>query len=446
MFPIERSGKGADPWCVVLDHPTGWVFGWNEPGRVMLEWANGVVATRTVPTDFLRYMDGGSNPSGECVIVGKGADDYGYAVKSWTLDHERLEKVFGDYPLGVFWDGARFVYVQVVSGTEYLYGTERRTIPLTSQGIRQLLPGGAIIWGDDTHVITIAGRGIHKYSRLGPNWVGQRNGPDHIDLYDGFQWWTPIRGIAQPPRIAYLSAMNRYGVCAGTNHGAVLTVGPPWPALLPDTTEPPPPPPPPPPNGEEPVPYQRQSPDYKQFVQQTADRYPELWEAARKRPDGSRDDRFIRRLAWDLHQVDPRVGLNGKRGGDSISTDALAYHNTTAANNAEVIDVISGSHQPQWADVTLHGVGKVITPTDPGGTSPPPPPPPDECEDLLAKANAALVACRTENESCRIEIERLLAEIDRLKNLPPPPPPPCQCQIEGSQFIVKLFGITCRPL
>ena len=140
--------------------------------------------------------------------------------------------------------------------------------------------------------------------------------------------------------------------------------------------------------------YHRRSPDYTGLVARVASDFPVEWEAAKKRPDGSRDDRFIRRLAWEGHQRDPRIGLNGKRGGHEISTDALAFKNDSAPGGAEVIDVIVGStHSPAWQDVTIapgmrpdlpDGVlGRFIQPTDPSGSSSVPPATPGPSADLL---------------------------------------------------------------
>src|SRR5687768_13404101 len=89
--------------------------------------------------------------------------------------------------------------------------------------------------------------------------------------------------------------------------------------------------------------YERRSPNHIQLVADVARRFPAEWESARKRRDGTRDDRFIRRLAWEGRKVDPNIGLNGKRGGDEISRDALAYLNPTAPGGVEVIDVIVGA-------------------------------------------------------------------------------------------------------
>lgn len=99
--------------------------------------------------------------------------------------------------------------------------------------------------------------------------------------------------------------------------------------------------------------YERISPDYAHLVAAAALKYPDAWEATRERPDGSKDGTFVQLLAADLHAIDPKVGLNGKRGGDEPSTDALAYLNPSGPGGVEVIDVISGGHQPQWVDVTI---------------------------------------------------------------------------------------------
>jgi hypothetical protein len=131
--------------------------------------------------------------------------------------------------------------------------------------------------------------------------------------------------------------------------------------------------------------YQRISPDRTSWVQEIATKYPAQWEGARKRADGSRDETFVRILAYELNLRDPNIGLNGKRGSDVISTDALAYKNASAPGGAEVIDVIIGStHSPAWQDVTLppgspglpDGVpGKFIQPVKPAGIGGPAPEP-----------------------------------------------------------------------
>lgn len=165
--------------------------------------------------------------------------------------------------------------------------------------------------------------------------------------------------------------------------------------------------------------YERRSPDYSAFVRRVAEQYPREWEAARKRPDGTRDPVFIRRVAWELHKTDANVGLNGKRGGEEISTDALAYRNPTAPGGAEVIDVIIGAtHAPAWQDVTQEGVlGRYIQPTDPGGSVPPPPEPPVE-DALEARVSSLELNCQrtaTLAQQNAVRIENLARTVTRIE-------------------------------
>ena len=66
--------------------------------------------------------------------------------------------------------------------------------------------------------------------------------------------------------------------------------------------------------------YSRQSPDYTREVREIAARFPADWEAARKRPDGSRDDAFILTAGNDAVRVSevrtgrPVASFDGHRG------------------------------------------------------------------------------------------------------------------------------------
>lgn len=108
------------------------------------------------------------------------------------------------------------------------------------------------------------------------------------------------------------------------------------------------------PKPEKPV-YQRISPDYSAHILKCTELFPAEWDRANKEKHGSRTDEFIRLCASYLHTyVDKNVGNNGKRGGDELSQDALAYKNDSAPGGAEVIDVIIGAgHKPTWSDATI---------------------------------------------------------------------------------------------
>lgn len=81
-------------------------------------------------------------------------------------------------------------------------------------------------------------------------------------------------------------------------------------------------------------------PDYKGAVEELRAAYPALWHEAHRK--GPRTNAFARLLAWRLHQIDPHIGLNGKRGNPAdLSDDCLCYRGPAAAN-AKSIDVRTG--------------------------------------------------------------------------------------------------------
>ena len=176
--------------------------------------------------------------------------------------------------------------------------------------------------------------------------------------------------------------------------------------------------------------YQRRSPDYSNVVADVARRFPSEWERAREGPDGHRDDAFIRRLAWELHKIDANVGLNGKRGSDVVSSDALSYVNPSGPGGVEVIDVIVGAtHSPTWQDVTMppsashpDGVpGKFIPPMDPGeatgistgapagGSSP------AATLTITADLSAVIAPIRAEIAALRAIVDRQQQELTELR-------------------------------
>jgi hypothetical protein len=92
-------------------------------------------------------------------------------------------------------------------------------------------------------------------------------------------------------------------------------------------------------------------PNHLAVVARLAAAYPAEWSAAHR--GGPDTEAFIRRLAWELHQIDPRFGLNGKRGNpDDLSDDCVCFdgfasgadYDPTRGNApVTVIDVIGGA-------------------------------------------------------------------------------------------------------
>ena len=87
---------------------------------------------------------------------------------------------------------------------------------------------------------------------------------------------------------------------------------------------------------------------------------------------------FIKILAFELHRLEPRFGLNGKRGTETLSQDALNYKgigigfDPTTNQPITVIDVIAGAGgndpRPSWqvlnnpAEPSHRAAGKWIQP------------------------------------------------------------------------------------
>jgi hypothetical protein len=96
-------------------------------------------------------------------------------------------------------------------------------------------------------------------------------------------------------------------------------------------------------------------PNHRDDVAAAAARYPDAWRHAHT--GDARTEEFIRLLARDLHAINPRFGLNGKRGNpNDISDDALCYRGegdqfdpTNGNAPVSVIDVIVGAGGPSPA-------------------------------------------------------------------------------------------------
>lgn len=124
-------------------------------------------------------------------------------------------------------------------------------------------------------------------------------------------------------------------------------------------------------------------PDLTYIVRQAQADYPEAWRQAHTGSPQTED--FIRLVAKFMHAVDPRFGLNGKRGNPAdISDDAVNVigegpGTTPGGRPCTVIDVIAGAGgpnpQPQWGVMT-DPVASSGAWVNPGAALPPPPPAP----------------------------------------------------------------------
>jgi hypothetical protein len=106
--------------------------------------------------------------------------------------------------------------------------------------------------------------------------------------------------------------------------------------------------------------------NYQHLVEEAAATWPEDWKNAHTDLGSERSRAFIRKLAAFIHTIDPRVGLNGKRGDPhNISDDALAVFDPNgdvidrAGRRMFVVDVIAGAGgpdpRPAWQSVGSGG-------------------------------------------------------------------------------------------
>jgi len=106
-------------------------------------------------------------------------------------------------------------------------------------------------------------------------------------------------------------------------------------------------------------------------VERCKRKFPEAWKDAHTGNAHTED--FIRILASDLHLIDARFGLNGKRGDpNDISDDAINYigegpgHDPVTGMPVTVFDVIRGAGgpnpQPSWDAINRPGPGAWVKP------------------------------------------------------------------------------------
>lgn len=119
------------------------------------------------------------------------------------------------------------------------------------------------------------------------------------------------------------------------------------------------------------------APNRLDVVQQLAAQFPQEFRDCHRPELGERAFAFVKRVARKLFEENPNFGLNGKRGTNELSMDALSFKtpNSVGEGGVEVIDIVVGAGgdnpQPGWSDATIPGVaGKWIEPPSMGGSQP----------------------------------------------------------------------------
>lgn len=178
-------------------------------------------------------------------------------------------------------------------------------------------------------------------------------------------------------------------------------------------------------------------PNHFQFVVETANKYPREFREAHT--NGPNTELWIKLLAYEMHtKLDPRWGLNGKRGTDVLSQDAInwkgegvGYDPKDGDRPITVVDVIAAAGgpdpRPSWQvlnDPNVHrGPGQWIRPLPvPGyhdGQQGPPvvvtPPPVDlTLVNAVQAVESQLKAVLASQERLAKSLEVLNAKVEQL--------------------------------
>lgn len=155
-------------------------------------------------------------------------------------------------------------------------------------------------------------------------------------------------------------------------------------------------------------------PNLQHVVEEVKNRYPRAFSKCHIPGDPEGWD-FIILAAKEIHKIDNRFGLNGKRGGNELSWDALNFNSPGEEN---VIDVVAGAGAPgasiywgvtnttgKWfnpnAFITHYDYGNPVPPVEPV----PPTPEPGPNTELI-------VLLRQQNELLR----SLLSEVQTINS------------------------------
>lgn len=224
MKIIDHVARAGGGWGDIVTLPDGrfaWLYGVSKAAVCEIDGRE--VWRKPVPTDFLRYTRATAVPQPAC--MGQGGDDHGYeasASGAVPVGPAPLQNSVG-YGL----DGTRYI---VRGADSYTKGAETCPMPWTSQGIRDVMPDGTVVFGDATLAGSIGGHDWWQYQRR-PGWVvGQAGTNVGLAVMAGTDYLVIARPGDPLGVHGALSLDGRYlAVCAFTVWGAerwTLDLGP----------------------------------------------------------------------------------------------------------------------------------------------------------------------------------------------------------------------------
>lgn len=262
MRIIGHLVRPAGKWCDVVALPDGYAWFYSLDGASTCEVNGAIRWTRAVPTDFLRFTRGAA-PLG---CLGQALDDTCLQVSEHGVVTDGI--AYGQNPVACGLDGTPYV---VRNAREYTKNGVPVAMPLTSQGIRDVLPDGAVIFGDATYHGVIGGHPFWQYQTRGAITVGQAGTNVGIGVLNGADYLViPRPGDPEGVHQAQLPD-GTLAVCAWTVNGAEL-----WILDLAAVAVPTPEPPAPVPPKPEPVPMPEPEFNLKAEVAAERAKYPAM--------------------------------------------------------------------------------------------------------------------------------------------------------------------------
>jgi hypothetical protein len=347
-------------WCDLVKHADGRVeFVYLQGTTVICESADTGVRRWAVDAGRpLLYLRAAADGGGRVCALGQGHDDGQAHATIEGGPVFSLGSTHGVFPVLLF--GTDDGWTLFVQGTANRYNvwrvlgngaiawSETVTMPPTSQGFLYVSHGGAPITQDRGRG-AIPGLALPSPAPGGEVWVGQSMADNTLALFDGHTGAITTLNTpgGQPPHI--VESDGTYYVCSYVDGGAWLsTHRRPFAAVTPPI-EPPPVIPPPVDPGEPDMAVQ-DVPNYSSQLRDLAARNPTAFRNAHGDYDRQgqpgflteeQANEFIRIAAYELHQIDRGIGLNGKRASSTLSQDALCYRHSDGRES--VIDVINGA-------------------------------------------------------------------------------------------------------
>lgn len=243
MKTITRDGL----WCDVCALPVGGFAHVVAERGAVAAYAGADSLTplwrQQVATDFLRFIRCAAAPDGALRAIGQAGDGRAWLVGPGIA--EALALTHGVNPVAIRHDGQHWIAYVVVAADRYQrirlnVDATDVAMPWTSQGIRDVLPDGTVVFGDATYTGTFEGRVFGEYQRREGVIAGQGENMVGV-LLEGPRHFFRARSGPVAFGVHIANAGQRLAVSALTEVGAwIAEFDPPYPPHEPVTVAPPP--------------------------------------------------------------------------------------------------------------------------------------------------------------------------------------------------------------